>query len=166
MITPQQCAMARAALGLGIRQLAEIAAVAPNTIVRLERGERLHRRTLSHVQGILEVEGIAFIDPHAVSVAGGAGIRFGSEKSPMGQLFSDIYSLPDSRFKPEAAYLPALDIFERYLDIVKSDSRELDIWERINLGYALGLLCRGEVNYAIDDFKRIGITPPDNQSRD
>jgi Helix-turn-helix len=42
---PVQCKMARAALGLGARELAAKAGVSPETVFRLEKGEVLHQRT-------------------------------------------------------------------------------------------------------------------------
>jgi transcriptional regulator with XRE-family HTH domain len=42
---PGQCKAARAALGLGVRELAAKAGVSPDTVVRLEKGEALHQRT-------------------------------------------------------------------------------------------------------------------------
>ena len=39
VMTPEQCRMARAGLGLGVRELAAAADVSTNTIARLERGE-------------------------------------------------------------------------------------------------------------------------------
>ena len=80
MITAQQCRMARAGLALGVRDLAEIADVSPNTIARLERGDALHARTLAHIQGALEAEGAIFIDDRAVSALGGAGVRVGGNR--------------------------------------------------------------------------------------
>jgi len=55
-----QCRMARAALGLGVRELAEKAKVSPSTITRLEAGELLKPRTVEAIQRILEAEGIEF----------------------------------------------------------------------------------------------------------
>lgn len=63
--------MARAALGFGVRDLAERAGVSPNTIARLERGEQLQPRTLAAIRSALEAEGVEFIDPNG----GGAGVR-------------------------------------------------------------------------------------------
>ena len=60
-ITGTQCRMARAALGLGVRDLAKLADVSPNTITRLERGEELHARTLSTIRSALEKAGAEFI---------------------------------------------------------------------------------------------------------
>nr|WIE93418.1 transcriptional regulator [Mesorhizobium sp. WSM4875] len=63
--------MARAALHLGIRELAALAKVSPNTIARLERGEFLFDNTLQAVQGALENAGIEFIPENG----GGPGVR-------------------------------------------------------------------------------------------
>ncbi|WP_249694372.1 helix-turn-helix transcriptional regulator [Stappia sp. WLB 29] len=57
-----QCRMARAALGLGVRELAEMAMVAPATISRLERGEELKPRTVEAIRAALEAAGVIFID--------------------------------------------------------------------------------------------------------
>ena len=61
--------MARAALQLGIRELAALAKVSPNTISRLERGESLFESTLSDIRSALEAAGIEFI-PENGGVAG------------------------------------------------------------------------------------------------
>ncbi|WP_256372889.1 helix-turn-helix transcriptional regulator [Breoghania sp. L-A4] len=66
-----QCKMARAALGLGIRDLAKLAAVSPDTIARLERGEELKPRTVGAVRLALEVMGVTFIDQNG----DGPGVR-------------------------------------------------------------------------------------------
>lgn len=52
--------MARAALGLGVRELAELAKVSPDTIARLERGELLRERTVDAIQAALESAGVEF----------------------------------------------------------------------------------------------------------
>lgn len=56
-----QCKMARAALEIGVRDLAQLASVAPSTITRLERGETLYDSTLKSVRGALEAAGIEFL---------------------------------------------------------------------------------------------------------
>jgi transcriptional regulator with XRE-family HTH domain len=53
--------MARAALGLGVRELAELASVSPDTIARLERGEELKPRTIEAIQIALESAGVVFV---------------------------------------------------------------------------------------------------------
>jgi transcriptional regulator with XRE-family HTH domain len=63
--------MARAALHLGVRELAERAAVSPTTITRLERGEALYPRTVEAIQRALEAAGVEFIAENG----GGAGVR-------------------------------------------------------------------------------------------
>jgi predicted transcriptional regulator len=62
MINAKQCRMARAALQISVRELAAMAKVAPDTIVRLEAGKRLKPRTVEAVQQALEKAGIEFID--------------------------------------------------------------------------------------------------------
>ncbi len=63
--------MARVALGFGVRELAEIANVSPDTIARLERGELLKERTISAIRAALEQAGVEFIAENG----GGAGVR-------------------------------------------------------------------------------------------
>jgi transcriptional regulator with XRE-family HTH domain len=55
-----QCKMARVALGLGVRELAALAAVSQDTISRLERGAPLMPRTLDAVIAAFEAAGIEF----------------------------------------------------------------------------------------------------------
>lgn len=66
-----QCRMARAALQIGVRELADAAGVSPTTITRLERGEALYPRTVEAICSVLEAAGIQFIPENG----GGAGIR-------------------------------------------------------------------------------------------
>ena len=56
----QQCRMARAGLGLGVRELAAAADVSTNTIARLERGEHLYPRTVEIIRTALEAAGVVF----------------------------------------------------------------------------------------------------------
>ena len=65
-----QCKMARAALGIGGRELAKLAKVSPDTVARLERGEELKQRTIDAIRAALESAGVEFIDEN-----GGAGVR-------------------------------------------------------------------------------------------
>ena len=64
--------MARAALGWGTRDLAQKANVSPDTIARLERGERLRFATIEAIRTAFEAAGIEFIPENG----GGAGVRF------------------------------------------------------------------------------------------
>ena len=66
-----QCRMARAALSLGVRELAEAAQVAASTVTRLEAGEELKPRTVAAVRQALETAGVIFIEENG----GGAGVR-------------------------------------------------------------------------------------------
>ena len=63
--------MARAAKGLGVRELADLALVSSDTIVRLEKGELLRPRTLAAIRTALEAAGVEFIEENG----GGAGVR-------------------------------------------------------------------------------------------
>ena len=53
--------MARAATGLGIRNLAKLADVSPDTIARLERGEDLRPATIAAIRAALETAGVVFL---------------------------------------------------------------------------------------------------------
>jgi transcriptional regulator with XRE-family HTH domain len=52
--------MARAALRLGVRELAKIAKVAAGTVSRFEAGEELKPRTVEAIQRTLEKAGVEF----------------------------------------------------------------------------------------------------------
>ena len=56
-----QCKMARAATGLGVRELASLAGVAQATVSRLERGEDLKASTIAAIRAALEVAGVVFL---------------------------------------------------------------------------------------------------------
>jgi len=60
--------MARAALGWGVRDLAQKANVSPDTVARFERGAALRERTIRLVHDAFATVGIEFI-PHGVIVA-------------------------------------------------------------------------------------------------
>jgi transcriptional regulator with XRE-family HTH domain len=66
-----QCRMARAALNLGVRELASLADVSTNTVTRLERGEALYPRTVQAIRAALESAGVEFIEGNG----GGPGVR-------------------------------------------------------------------------------------------
>jgi len=66
-----QSKMARAALGLTVKQLAEISGVSHDTINRLEAGEELKPRTVAAIRAALEAAGVEFIPENG----GGAGVR-------------------------------------------------------------------------------------------
>ena len=79
ILLPVQSRMARAALGLGVRELAAAAKVSNDTVTRFERGDELKERTIEALQRVLEAAGIEFIDGNG----GGPGVRL-SGKSTRG----------------------------------------------------------------------------------
>lgn len=68
---PVQSKMARAALGLTVRGLAEIAGVSHDTIVRFEAGGELKPRTVDAIRVAFETAGIIFLDEQG----GSPGVR-------------------------------------------------------------------------------------------
>jgi len=73
LLEPIQVKLARVALGLGVRELAEAADIAPSTITRFESGKGgMQARTLDKIQRVLERGGVVFIDP---DTGGGVGVR-------------------------------------------------------------------------------------------
>jgi transcriptional regulator with XRE-family HTH domain len=71
ILQPVQCRMARAALGMGVRELAAAAKESVDTVARFERGEELKERTIDALQRALEAAGIKLIDENG----GGPGVR-------------------------------------------------------------------------------------------
>jgi len=70
-MNPAQCRMARAATGLGVRELAKLAGVSPDTVARLERGETIRPNTIAAIRAALEAAGVQFLEPDN----GGPGVR-------------------------------------------------------------------------------------------
>lgn len=68
---PVQCRMARAALGFKIAELAELAKMSTNTIVRFETGKELKQSTIDDLRVVLENAGVIFISENG----DGPGIR-------------------------------------------------------------------------------------------
>ena len=68
---PVQCRMARTALGMKIAELAELANVSTNTVVRFEKGEDLKESTVDQLRSALEDAGVQFIPENG----GGPGVR-------------------------------------------------------------------------------------------
>ena len=62
--------MARAALGLGVRELADAAQVSASTVSRMEGGEELKPRTVTALQQALEAAGVIFIDENGEGPGG------------------------------------------------------------------------------------------------
>jgi ribosome-binding protein aMBF1 (putative translation factor) len=72
MITAIQCKMARAAVGWGIRDLAQHAGVGVATITRFENEQvGANQATVEAIQRTLEAAGVEFIPENG----GGAGVR-------------------------------------------------------------------------------------------
>lgn len=71
LIMPVHSRMARAALGLGVRDLAKLAYLSPNTIARFERGDDVSEKTIYTIRNTLEKAGIEFIYKNG----GGSGVR-------------------------------------------------------------------------------------------
>jgi transcriptional regulator with XRE-family HTH domain len=59
---PVQCKMARVALGWGVRDVAKMARVSPDTIARLERGEQLKSETVEKIRRVFESAAIHFVE--------------------------------------------------------------------------------------------------------
>ena len=73
MINAVQVRMARAGLGLSVRELAERSGVADSTILRFETGKGAILATnMARIQKSLEEGGVAFLPADA---SGGAGVR-------------------------------------------------------------------------------------------
>ena len=70
--------MARAALQIGVRELAETAKVSPATIVRFEASGELKERTIDAIRVALEAAGVEFIAENG----GGAGVRLQKPAAP------------------------------------------------------------------------------------
>lgn len=70
-MNPVQMRMARAAVGWGVRELAEKAGVTANTVTRIENGSDAKQSTIAAIQSALEAAGVEFIPENG----GGAGVR-------------------------------------------------------------------------------------------
>jgi transcriptional regulator with XRE-family HTH domain len=68
---PVQLKMARAALGLGVRELAELTGITANTISRIENGSDAKQSTITAIRQALESAGVIFIDQNG----NGPGVR-------------------------------------------------------------------------------------------
>ncbi|WP_409565213.1 helix-turn-helix domain-containing protein [Methylobacterium sp. J-078] len=70
-MVPVQIRMARAAVGWGVRELAEKAGVTANTVTRIENGADAKQSTMTALRSALEAAGVEFIPENG----GGAGVR-------------------------------------------------------------------------------------------
>jgi transcriptional regulator with XRE-family HTH domain len=66
-----QIKMARAALGWGVRELADKAGVTANTVTRIENGADSKQSTMDALRRALEAGGVQFIEQNG----GGPGVR-------------------------------------------------------------------------------------------
>lgn len=73
---PEQLRMARAALGLGVRELAELAGVSFTTVNRFETGKSgLQHSTAEALRVALEAKGVQFLEPGGVALGTGVTLR-------------------------------------------------------------------------------------------
>jgi transcriptional regulator with XRE-family HTH domain len=68
LITASQCRMARAAVGLTLRDLSQAAGISVNTLSRIEGEGNVTSRTLAKVQDILVQRGAVFRRDGSVGV--------------------------------------------------------------------------------------------------
>lgn len=69
-ITPLQARLARAALGLSLRDLGEVTGLAPNTITRLELGRGgVHAANLARLRDVFEQRGVVFLPADEIGEA-------------------------------------------------------------------------------------------------
>jgi hypothetical protein len=66
IMKPVHCRMARAALRLGVRELAKAAKVSTDTVTRFERGDAVMERTVEAIQQALETQGVRFTEDGCV----------------------------------------------------------------------------------------------------
>ena len=100
ILLPVQCRMARAALGLGVRELAAAAKVSVDTVARFERGDELKERTVETLQRTLEAAGVELIDENG----GGPGVRL--KKSTEGKKAASKNSaLPFGKTNPNSSMI-------------------------------------------------------------
>ena len=71
ILTPVTCKAARAGLDVPMRDLARLADISTNTLVRFESGAELREKTLQAIQGALEAAGATFLDDDGT----GPGVR-------------------------------------------------------------------------------------------
>jgi hypothetical protein len=76
--------MARAALQLGVRELAGMAKVSPATIVRFEASGDLKERTVDAIRSALESAGVIFVEENGE----GPGVRLRKTSIPRSESLS------------------------------------------------------------------------------
>lgn len=122
-----QCKMARAALGLGVRDLADQAGVAQATVSRLERGEDLKPSTIAAIQKALEAAGVEFIAENG----GGPGVRLvrdiPTRSYEARTLFYRMRGSAKSYFVREMREKDGVALLDRYSPETV-DFREAEMW--------------------------------------
>ncbi|WP_281406657.1 helix-turn-helix transcriptional regulator [Rhizobium sp. P44RR-XXIV] len=86
--------MARAAAGLGVRELAELAGVTANTVTRIENGADAKQSTLDALQAVLEKHVIFLSDGETTS--GGPGVRLRTSSSSIDTIESEMVQYPEN----------------------------------------------------------------------
>lgn len=73
---PEQLRMARAALGLGVREVAALAGISFTTVSRFETGKSgLQHSTAEALRHALEGQGVQFLEAGQVAVGLGVALR-------------------------------------------------------------------------------------------
>tara|TARA_R110002073_G_scaffold319392_1_gene493966 strand:+ start:983 stop:1204 length:222 start_codon:yes stop_codon:yes gene_type:complete len=70
-MTPEQCKMARAGLGVNVRKLGEMAGISYTTVTRYENNGNAQILTINKMRMALEAAGVEFIPENG----GGVGVR-------------------------------------------------------------------------------------------
>ena len=102
VISATQVRMARAAVGLGVRELAALASLSPNTVARLERGEELKASTLATIRSALEAAGVDF-----TATNGWLGVRV--ESSSL-EVFEPLAADPRSALRERGRSLRIISV--------------------------------------------------------
>ena len=76
MITGAQLRMARAAVRLGVRDLARLAQISPTTVTRAEADLPVNKTVIAAIERALETAGIEFIPENG----GGPGVRLKAKR--------------------------------------------------------------------------------------
>lgn len=80
-ITGDQLRMARAALKLTVREMAERTGIDKSTIIRAEAGGKAYYQTVLKLQAALETAGVEFLDPVEGVRGRGVAFKWGAEVS-------------------------------------------------------------------------------------
>jgi transcriptional regulator with XRE-family HTH domain len=97
--------MARAALKLGVRDLAALAHVSPNTITRIEADSPSNSSTIAAIRAALEAAGVIFVDENSE----GPGVRLRKQPETVAALTEKIEELQEvlPTVEPETEPSPA-----------------------------------------------------------